>query len=64
MQTKLHSRSQVVITDLSCKQGTSVDGGEKLVSKKEGSEVVADAKVTLSGTEHTIRLTASYPEFK
>lgn len=63
-KTKLHTRSQVEVTDLSCRQGTGVDGTKTLMSKKEGSDIVLYDKIILSGTEHSIRLAASYPEFK
>lgn len=62
--TKLHTRSQVEITDLSCRQGTIVDGQKTLMSKKEGGSISTYDTMTLSGKEHTIKLSASYPEFR
>jgi hypothetical protein len=63
-QTKLHARSQVEVTDLSCRQGTTVDGEKKLLSTKEGSTIITYDKTILTGTEHTVRLVSNYPEFK
>lgn len=62
--TKLHTRSQVEITDLSCRQGTIVDGQKTLMSKKEGGSISTYDTMTLSGKEHMIKLSASYPEFR
>lgn len=61
--TKLHKRSQVVVTDFSCRQGTTVDGDKILKSSKEADGTIAEDKTTLTGTEHTIRLSHSYPPF-
>lgn len=64
-QTKLHARSQVEITDLSCRQGTTIDGERKLMSKKgEAKEITEYDKAVLTGVSHTIRLAINYPEFK
>ncbi|KAF2255000.1 DNA damage response protein RcaA [Trematosphaeria pertusa] len=62
--TKLHARSCLEITDLSCRQGTIVDGGQPLKSTKEADGTITYDKTTLAGTEHTIKLSNSYPPFK
>ncbi|KAF2751757.1 hypothetical protein M011DRAFT_394370 [Sporormia fimetaria CBS 119925] len=62
--TKLHTRSKIEITDLSCRQGTVIDGTRKLLSTKDGNTYTAYDKAVLEGTEHRIRLVHSYPEFK
>lgn len=62
--TKLHTRSQVEITDLSCRQGTIIDRIQTLKSKKNGDGTVEYAKTTLKGTEHEIRLAQGYEPFK
>jgi hypothetical protein len=62
--TKLHTRSQVEITDLSCRQGTIIDGRQTLKSKKNGDGTIEYAKATLDGTEHEIRLAQGYEPFK
>lgn len=61
--TKLHTRSQIEVIDLSCRQGTTIDEKETLKSHKSGDDIIY-AKKTLSGTEHTIRLAQGYPPFK
>ena len=61
--TKLHARSQIEVTDLSCRQGTVIDDGQTLKSTKETDGGIAYNKATLTGTEHTIRLSHSYPAF-
>ncbi|KAF1964834.1 hypothetical protein BU23DRAFT_575404 [Bimuria novae-zelandiae CBS 107.79] len=61
--TKVHKRSQVEVTDFSCRQGTTVDGDKTLKSSKEADGTVTEDTTTLSGTEHTIRLSHSYPAF-
>ncbi|KAF2440582.1 hypothetical protein P171DRAFT_103662 [Karstenula rhodostoma CBS 690.94] len=61
--TKVHKRSQLEITDLSCRQGTVVDGDTTLKSSKQPDGTIAEDKTTLTGTEHTIRLSNSYPPF-
>ena len=61
--TKLHKRSQVEITDFSCRQGTTVDDDRILKSSKEADGTIVEDKTTLTGTEHTIRLSQSYPPF-
>lgn len=63
-QTHLKKRSRVEVSDLSCRQGTIIDGNKKLVSKKEGREITTIEKVTLDGTEHTITISANYPPFR
>ena len=62
--TKLHTRSQIEVTDLSCRQGITVDEKETLKSKKAEDGTIAYEKTTLSGTEHTIRLAQGYAPFK
>ncbi|KAF2021989.1 hypothetical protein BU24DRAFT_417631 [Aaosphaeria arxii CBS 175.79] len=62
--SKLHARSQVVVTDLSCRQGTTIDGDKKLLSKKEAGGGIEYDRYILPGTEHTIRLIESYPPFR
>jgi hypothetical protein len=54
----------VEITDLSCRQGTIIDGEKKLMSTKGDGSISFYDKMVLSGIEHTVQLTASYPEFK
>lgn len=61
--TKLHKRSQVEVVDFSCRQGTTVDGNKVLKSSKNADGTIAEDKMTLAGTEHTIRLSHSYPAF-
>ncbi|KAF2275906.1 uncharacterized protein EI97DRAFT_467623 [Westerdykella ornata] len=61
--TKLHARTPVEITDLSCKR-TIVDGERRLQSEKKDGTIVKYDAMTLTGTEHTIRLAPNYPEFK
>ncbi|KAJ4989791.1 FHA domain-containing protein [Stagonosporopsis vannaccii] len=62
--TKLHARSQIEITDLSCRQGTAIDGKQNLKSKKKDDGSMEYAKAILDGTEHEIRLAQSYEPFK
>ncbi|KAF2651640.1 hypothetical protein K491DRAFT_696326 [Lophiostoma macrostomum CBS 122681] len=62
--TKLLSRSQVEITDLSCRQGTTIDGQRTLTSKKAEGSISHYDKIVLPGIEHTVSLTLSYPAFK
>lgn len=63
--TKLHTRSQVEIVDLSCRQGTNIDEGKQyLKSEKKEDGSMEYAKAILQGTEHTIRLAQSYEPFK
>src|SRR5690242_4589486 len=62
--TKLHARSQVEITDLSCRQGTIIDGKQNLKSKKNDDGSMEYAKAILEGTEHEIRLAQSYEPFR
>ncbi|KAL1612697.1 hypothetical protein SLS60_000926 [Paraconiothyrium brasiliense] len=61
--TKVHKRSYIEITDLSCRQGTVVDGDKTLKSSKQPDGSIAEDTTTLTGTEHTIRLSNSYPPF-
>ncbi|KAF2709504.1 hypothetical protein K504DRAFT_406732 [Pleomassaria siparia CBS 279.74] len=65
--TKLHLRSQLEITDLSCRQGTTiegVDGSRTLKSTKEADGTITNDTMIVTGTECTIRLSANYPPFK
>ncbi|KAF2867991.1 DNA damage response protein RcaA [Massariosphaeria phaeospora] len=62
--TRLHSRSQIEIIDLSCRQGTDIEGQRSLKSTKEADGTITYDKMVLSGTEHTIKIAASYPAFK
>ena len=62
--TKLHARSRVEITDLSCRQGTTIDEKTTIKSQKAGDGVITYDKATLTGTEHTIRLAHGFPPFK
>jgi hypothetical protein len=62
--TKLHSRSHIEVTDLSCRQGTTIDEGEVLKSQKAEDGTIDYARTTLKGTEHTIRLAQGYTPFK
>ncbi|KAH6620498.1 DNA damage response protein RcaA [Boeremia exigua] len=62
--TKLHTRSQVEITDLSCRQGTVIDGRQNLKSRKNDDGSMEYARVILDGTQHEIRLAQSYEPFK
>ena len=63
--TKLHTRSQVEITDLSCRQGTTIDEGQVfLKSEKKEDGSVEYARAVLDGTSHTVRLAQSYEPFK
>lgn len=61
--SKLYTRSQIEITDLSCRQGTAVDGS-MIKSTKNDDGSIEYAKKTLEGTEHSIRLAQSYEPFK
>jgi len=62
--TKLHTRSQIEVTDLSCRQGTTIDEHETLKSQKESDGSITYKKTTLKGTEHSIRLAQGYAPFK
>jgi hypothetical protein len=62
--TKLHTRSQIEVTDLSCRQGTTIDEKTVLKSKKAADGTLEYDKTTLTGTEHTIRLAQGYAPFK
>jgi hypothetical protein len=61
--SKLHTRSQIEITDLSCRQGTQIDGN-MIKSTKNDDGSVEYARKILEGTEHSIRLAQSYEPFK
>ena len=63
-------RPGLEITDLSCRQGTVIDGGKlqpggRLLQtpKDEGARGEYE-KVVVSGTEHTISLTGSFPPLR
>lgn len=62
--TNLHARSQVEITDLSCRQGTTVDEKTTLKSQKADDGTISYDKTIIKGTEHTIRLALGYAPFK
>jgi hypothetical protein len=62
--SKLHARSQIEVTDLSCRQGTTIDDKTTLKSKKAEDGTLEYDKATLTGTEHTIRLAQGYAPFK
>ncbi|KAF1833806.1 DNA damage response protein RcaA [Decorospora gaudefroyi] len=62
--TKLHKRSQIEVTDLSCRQGTTIDGKISLKSKKAEDGTMTYSSETLQGTEHIIRLAEGYAPFK
>ncbi|KAL5115965.1 hypothetical protein ACEQ8H_006187 [Pleosporales sp. CAS-2024a] len=62
--TKLHTRSQIEITDLSCRQGTTIDEKTILKSKKLDDGSLEYDKAILTGTEHTIRLAQGYAPFR
>ncbi|KAF2856795.1 DNA damage response protein RcaA [Plenodomus tracheiphilus IPT5] len=62
--TKLHTRSQIEVTDLSCRQGTTIDEKETLKSQKAEDGIITYDKTNLKGTEHTIRLAQGYAPFK
>ena len=62
--TKLHKRSQIEVTDLSCRQGITIDDRTTLKSQKAADGSIEYSRETLKGTEHTIRLAASYAPFK
>jgi hypothetical protein len=62
--TKLHTRSQIEVTDLSCRQGTTIDDKTNLKSKKADDGTLVYDRTTLTGTEHTIRLAQGYAPFK
>ncbi|KAF2641657.1 hypothetical protein P280DRAFT_281381 [Massarina eburnea CBS 473.64] len=61
--TKLQKRSQVEVVDLSCRQGTWVDG-QSIKSTKTADGGITYDKTTLTEKEHTIKLSNSYPPFK
>ena len=62
--TKLHKRSQVEVTDLSCRQGTTIDDKHTLKSQKLEDGSITYSSETLKGTEHIIRLAQGYAPFK
>lgn len=61
--SKLHTRSQIEITDLSCRQGTAIDGSMIKSTKNDDGSIEYEKKI-LEGTEHSIRLAQSYGPFK
>ncbi|KAF3042501.1 hypothetical protein E8E11_005155 [Didymella keratinophila] len=61
--SKLHTRSQIEITDLSCRQGTQIDGN-LIKSTKNDDGSIEYARKVLEGTEHSVRLAQSYEPFK
>lgn len=62
--TKLHKRSQIEVTDLSCRQGITIDDKTTVKSQKAADGSIEYSRETLKGTEHTIRLAASYAPFR
>ncbi|KAF1841454.1 uncharacterized protein K460DRAFT_291612 [Cucurbitaria berberidis CBS 394.84] len=62
--TKLHTRSQIEVTDLSCRQGTTIDEKDILKSRKAEDGTITYDKITLQGVEHTVRLAQGYAPFK
>ncbi|KAF1913857.1 hypothetical protein BDU57DRAFT_550382 [Ampelomyces quisqualis] len=62
--TKLHTRSVIEVTDLSCRQGTTIDETTVLKSRKAENGSLEYDKATLTGTEHTIRLAQGYAPFR
>ncbi|RMZ72967.1 hypothetical protein GMOD_00009752 [Pyrenophora seminiperda CCB06] len=62
--TKLHKRSQIEVTDLSCRQGTTIDDKKTLKSQKSEDGSITYSSEILTGTEHTIRLAQGYAPFK
>ncbi|OAL56892.1 hypothetical protein IQ07DRAFT_22051 [Pyrenochaeta sp. DS3sAY3a] len=62
--TKLHTRSHIEVTDLSCRQGTTIDEKDTLKSRKAEDGTIEYEKATLKGTEHTVRLAQGYAPFK
>lgn len=61
--SKLHTRSQIEITDLSCRQGTHIDGNMIKSTKSDDGSIQYERKI-LEGTQHSIRLAQSYEPFK
>ncbi|CAA9965560.1 DNA damage response protein RcaA [Pyrenophora teres f. maculata] len=62
--TKLHKRSQIEVTDLSCRQGTTIDDKNTLKSQKAADGSITYSSEILKGIEHTIRLAQGYAPFK
>ncbi|KAL1796286.1 hypothetical protein ACET3X_004826 [Alternaria dauci] len=62
--TKLHKRSQIEVTDLSCRQGITIDEKTTVKSQKAADGSIEYSRETLKGTEHSIRLAASYAPFR
>jgi hypothetical protein len=62
--SKLHKRSQIEVTDLSCRQGTTIDDQTVLKSQKADDGTIAYSSKTLTGPEHTVRLAHGYAPFK
>jgi hypothetical protein len=61
--TKLHTRSQIEVIDLSCRQGTTVDARSLKSTKGADGNITYD-KTVLTDNEHTVKLSNSYPPFK
>jgi hypothetical protein len=66
VQTKLHTKSQLEITDLSCKATTviGVEGTRILKSTKDDEGNVVNDSMILTGTEYTVKLSQAYSPFK
>ena len=66
VQTKLHTKSQLEITDLSCKATTVIgmEGDRVLKSTKDEDGNVVNDSMILTGTEYTIKLSQAYSPFK
>jgi hypothetical protein len=62
--TKLHKRSQIEVTDLSGRQGTTIDDKTTLKSQKAADGTIAYQSEMLKGTEHSIRLAQGYAPFR
>jgi hypothetical protein len=67
--TELHARSKLIVTDLSCRQGTTIqcttsDDTRVLKSKKAEDGTLEYDTATLTGTEYTVRLAHGYAPFK
>ena len=61
---QVHARTLVEIADLSCRQGTRIDDGKLLKSKKAEDGTLEYDTATLTSTEHTVRLAHGYAPFK
>jgi hypothetical protein len=66
VQTKLHTKSQLEVTDLSCKATTvvGVDGTRVLKSTKDEEGNIVNDSMILTGMEYTVRLSQAYSPFK